>query len=211
VKTAFRSFALLAWIVPLHLAGGAIFDDLGSASTFSGSSWLISNGSTFFGTTFVTTAGGTLANIRLPIFSSAALTMGLYANSSGEPGTLLESWTRALPNDGSTITTLTSVAQPVLLSGTQYWFVVNPSGGPSWSWGQNNQAVTGGNWTGSSVNALAQSGNTFAAPAIQLNSAAVASGVPEPGSGMMITLGCVALAVRGVCRYLGAGICRIGG
>jgi hypothetical protein len=167
-----------------------IYDNLGLNNTFDQSgSYAMTNG--FLGTTFVTTGGGSLGTVLLPLESvaPAVLTMGLFTNLSSQPGTLLESWSVAETNlNPAPITTLVSVSQPTLTSGTQYWFVVSPS--PSFViWYQNNQAVTGGVYGGSSFEALPHSFAGLSGPAIQLNS------VPEPTSGMMLTVGSFLIAL----------------
>jgi hypothetical protein len=179
--------------VPASLSAGTIYDNLGPSNSFENSgSYAMTNG--FLGTTFVTTGGGSLETVLLPLESVAPafLTMGLFTNLSGQPGKLLESWTVFETNlDPPPITTLVSVFQPTLTSETQYWFVVSPS--PSFViWYQNNRGVTGGVYGGSSLEALPQSFASLSVPAIQVNS------VPEPTSGMLLAVGCFLIAVLSV-------------
>jgi hypothetical protein len=68
----------------------------------------------------------------LPLASANTVTVGLYADSLGQPGTLLEAWTVAVPNtcqtsssllcDPPPLTTLTSILNPLLTVGARYWF-----------------------------------------------------------------------------------------
>jgi hypothetical protein len=174
--------------LPAILSAGTIYDNLGPSNTFQSGSYAMSNG--FLGTTFVTTGGGSLGTVLLPLESVAPafLTMGLFTNWSNQPGILLESWTVFETNlSPPPITTLVSVVQPTLASGTQYWFVVSPS--PSFViWYENDRGVTGGVYGGSSLEALPQSFASLSGPAIQVNS------VPEPTSGMLLTVGSLLIA-----------------
>jgi hypothetical protein len=76
--------------------------------------------STFFGTTFTTTAAGTLSSLEIDIKGATSpVTVGLYTSSAGQPGTLLESWSAVRPVGTGfpppAVTTLTSVLDP------SYW------------------------------------------------------------------------------------------
>jgi hypothetical protein len=122
-----------------------------------------------------------LTSILIPIESNADFaypdSIGLYEDSSGQPGTLLESWTALLPAAGNVapLTDLTSLENPLLTAGTQYWLLIDaPTVGVIWE--LNNQGVNGGLWGGISLDEIVQTAAFNATPAIQLN----ATAVPEP-------------------------------
>jgi hypothetical protein len=156
----------------------------------------IAVGYTYFATGFTTTGAGDLASISVAIGvdnSDLSNTMGLYTDSAGQPGTLLESWSGAPPSGSPPpVTTLTSALHPLLSSGTQYWFVITQNTDFAVLWYVYNQAAIGEIWVG---NSLGAPGRTFpmTPPAIQLDS----SDVPEPASAVPLGFGCSALlAIR---------------
>ena len=119
------------------------------------------------------------------------MTIGLYTNLSGQPGTLLENWTATFPDELDVpLITLTSVLNPFIAAGTQYWAVVSvdPSGV---TWGYNTQGVIGGEWIGFSFADWTNYGITdFPTPAIELDAV---SNVPEPISAISLGLGFLAM------------------
>jgi len=119
------------------------------------------------------------------------LTFGLYTDSSGAPGTLLETWIDVtVPTSLPNLTTLTSVLHPLLSSGSTYWFLesnVVGASGRSIGWDANNQSIAGGVWTGTSPGSVSQINPASPAPAIELDSAAV----PEPASWLMVAAGLI--------------------
>src|SRR3954469_7030378 len=97
---------------PVQLLGDTIlYNNFGPGDTFLNSAF--ESGFTFLGTTFTTTGAGPLGNIRMAgalAFGTSPITAGLYANSSGEPGQLLESWDVTFPPTfPPPVTTLASV------------------------------------------------------------------------------------------------------
>ena len=152
------------------------------------------NTSGFNGTTFKTTGGGNLSTVSLAVAvnqsSPASLTLGLYADSSGRPAALLESWTSTFPGaNNPPITILLSSQHPALASGAQYWLIAQPaSAGVIWVF--NNQGVPGGLWVGLGLAGMSQVFASYPEPAIQLDAF---DSVPEPVSGNLVGLGCLAL------------------
>ena len=182
--------------VPL-LTAGIIYSNIGAGfpGDSPGSSYNFAGPNGFEGTTFITTGGGILATISLSVGGNTSpVTGGLYANSAGEPGTLLESWTFSQPLNPTVappVTTLTSLLHPSLSAGTQYWFVLSmPSTGQSEGWFENDQGATGGTWTGTSINGLSQAFASSPADAIRLDS------TPEPTTGLLFALGSLVLLTR---------------
>lgn len=168
------------------LAASAIYNNFGSGNSFIINRDYQTNFD-YLATPFVATGGGNLGTILTPIFSlNSPVSFGLYTDSSGEPGTLLENWSSPVPGFPAQIVTLTSALNPMLSAGTQYWFVIalTSSQKNELAWYQNNQAVNGGVWAGFQLNAMFDFVPGSPIPAIQLNSAS--SSVPEPASGMLI-------------------------
>ena len=103
----------------------------------------------FLATTFVATGGRHLGTIITPIFSlNPPVNFGLYTNSAGQPGTLLKDRSVTVPGFPAQFLTLTSVLNPSLSAGTEYWFVVSLTRGQKndLAWCENDQGVDGGVW-----------------------------------------------------------------
>jgi hypothetical protein len=175
--------------LPAQLSAGIIYNNVGGG--FPGDSpgsYNFGGPNGFEGTTFISTGGGNLSTISLDLGGSVSpITGGLYTNSAGEPGTLLESWTFAQPISPISpppLTTLTSAVHPLLSSGTQYWFVVSlPNTGQGEGLFENDTAVAGGVWTGFAINTLTQSFASGPAVAIQVTS------TPEPTTMLLVLSG----------------------
>lgn len=159
-------------------AGAVLYSNIGAGFP-ADTTTFYTTGAPEFGTTFVATASGPLASISMSLLSGGSVTGGLYTNFSGEPGTLLETWTFTT----SSQTTLDSVLNPMITSGTEYWFVfANPNG--TIGWVANDTSVAGGAWSGTSLTGLEQFVASSPAPGIELLA------TPEPG-----TLGMLAIAL----------------
>ncbi len=175
---------VLCWI-PAHAA--TIYSNVGGG--FPGDSVTNYNTTaTFFGTTFTTTGGGNLNTLSLDVSGTTSpVTVGVYANSAGEPGTLLESWSATIPTTGipPTLTTLTSIVHPSLLSATQYWVVLTQASPSQINWFGNDTSTAGGVWSGSPIGSLSQFFSDRAAPGIVLTST-VPSTVPEPTTWVLL-------------------------
>jgi hypothetical protein len=161
------------------LRADTLYTDLGPGDSWNSFSAYV--GGAFLGTTFTVTTSGFLENILLPVESNADFanidSVGLYEDSSGQPGTLLESWAALLPAEGSVppLTDLTSLENPLLSAGTQYWLVIDaPLSGVIWD--LNDQGVNGGAWSGTSLDGMSQMFSADATPAVQLTS------MPEPSN-----------------------------
>jgi hypothetical protein len=167
-------------VSPLH--AGIIYSNLGPGNTFNVNETYNTNFD-FMATTFSSSGGGTLENILTPVFSvNSPVTFGLYTNSGGQPGTLLESWNATVPGSPAQFVTLTSQLNPSLSAQTQYWFVISLSQAQKeeLDWYQNNQGVDGGIFLGNQLTGLDGFVPGSPAPAIQLVS------VPEPASGILL-------------------------
>ena len=147
-KAPLRFFQILATLIPATLSAGTIlYSDINPVN-FAGSGGYNTG---FSATTFTTTAGGELGAVTIGLLEqgNSAVTLGLYTDSSGLPGALLESWSGVFPYSVSPIlTTLISVQNPVLSAATPYWLVAEPPGGLQLIFDWNNEGVVGGLWVG---------------------------------------------------------------
>jgi hypothetical protein len=144
---------------------------------------------TFLATSFTASGGGTLATLATSFHrDSGSVTVGLYADSSGDVGSLLESWNVPSPGPG-VVTTLNSVLNPLMASGAVYWVVLEGSN-PHWS--GNDQGVLGGVRGGNSLASLAPFVFTSSpTPGIRLTS--VDTAVPEPSGALLLLSGALLL------------------
>jgi len=145
---------LLAAVAPAARAG-TIYDNFGSGDSYVPASWAISGPSspTFseIDTAAPFTPGTTaqVGSIELPLIyvqGTNSLVVKLLGDSSGLPdeGTVLESWTLSGISDSSTIYTLTSLVNPTVTAGTQYWVAAFAGASDSLhGWNYNNTGVTG--------------------------------------------------------------------
>jgi hypothetical protein len=181
--------------MPGLLSAGVIYSNMGAG--FPGDSPAFFASTTlFFGTTFTTSGGGSLLNVSTDLSASqtSPIVAALYTNSSGQPGTLLESWSIMVPiivkpPPIPPLTTFASVLNPLLSSGTQYWFVMTTATNNTIYWAENDTAVNGGVWGGTSLTTLGQVSSGLPTPGIQLNA------TPEPVSGWLLASGTLVLMV----------------
>ena len=126
------------------------------------------------------------------------VTISLWTNSNGQPGTELESWqllVTATPEDY----TLSSSLHPLLLSGNTYWaleFFAGGGPGDTIEWGRSSSAPAGGIWSGDSAASLILGFPSFPVAALQVDGTPVS----EPSS--LILLGSAVLGL-GVWRRRG--------
>ena len=166
---------------------GSIYSNLGPGDSFIINRDFETNFD-FMATTFVATGGGVLGDIRTSLFSlDSPVDLGLYTDSGDKPGALLESWSATVPGFPGILTTITSVQNPLLAAGAQYWFVIALTDAQrnKVAWYQNNQGVAGGVWAGPSLDHMLEFEPDSPAPAIELDSTASAP-VPEPTSGVLV-------------------------
>ncbi len=152
---------------------------------------------TYFGTPFTTTGSGNLSTLLLDAGISDpsqpfTFTVGLYTSVSGQPGSLLESWTQAFPLASPPFppppaTTLTSVSHPFLVASIQYWLVLTQANANQVYLYTNDTGVNGGFWAGNNISALNQSVANMNDPIPGLRLTAV----PEVSTWMLLALGAV--------------------
>jgi hypothetical protein len=194
-----------------QLFAGTLYNNLGPGNTFYSAYFYADI--TLLATPFTTTGAGPLSTIVLPISLGLGVppptfALALYSDSSGKPGSQLESWTEnsySLPNlqGQPPLTTLTSLQHPVLSAGTQYWFVITQQPDLVLWWTTPPGTSTPENdglWGGNSLNSLMQPGSIrMNTVAFQLNSfEASPAPTPEPRSAVLLLVGltCFCLSRR---------------
>jgi hypothetical protein len=177
---AFSCFALCSSAASAHI----IYSNIGPGFP-ADSGGNDAEGNTYFSTTFIATNGGNLNTLTMELDGTTSpVTVGLYTNSAGQPGTLLESWTAVIPIGGGAIppvvpaTTLTSLVRPYLSAGTQYWIVLTQSSPFQIRWYLNDTGVTGGFWTGSTINTQVDVFPGIPTPGIQLTAGPATADAP---------------------------------
>jgi hypothetical protein len=178
-----------------HCAGTILYSNFSSTYPFPSPGGNTYAGN-YFGTAFTTTAGGLLGTVTLGLSDNEEVPVtgqvaGLYTDSGGEPGTLLESWTVSVPLDPGGLVTLTSTTNPAILSGTTY-FLVFTNEAYSVEWYENDTSVLGGIWIGSTLTGLSEDLTSSPALGIELTSV---SSVPEPATGTLVAAGVLALGI----------------
>jgi hypothetical protein len=186
----------------LH-AGTIAYTDFGPSQAYdSGSGYNVFNDFQR-AASLVPTTGGTLSQftVGLALFTvsppTQPLNFMLETDAAGLPsGTILESWSlpAASVTEDPQLFTFTSVLNPTLTSGTQYWLVGSSTDVNGFTWLLNNQDVMGLDYNNGSGWAYQPAAANFALE-VQVGSI---SGVPEPGSATLTSL--ATLLIFGVSR-----------
>lgn len=180
------------------------YNSFGPGNTYdTGHRWLIeptdaAHGYQGRGESFVAGVSGYLIFVQLATLQQSGSTLGDFTiaqdNGSGLPGTVLESFNNIVNQNG--ITTLNSVATPLLQAGQKYWLTDDPTTGVN-AWAFNNQGITGtgayettggpGVWFNQGV--ASQTDGAFSIGVMPVP-------VPEPASVGLLLLGGGLLAAR---------------
>ena len=194
-------------------ADAVIFSNLGSNDSYNGSTgWTEgtpNGGADYFINGSAFTVGATSLNLSTIevavgiLQGTNQLTIDLDADSGGSPGSVIESFTinSAMPPFGSfssgNLVTATSVLNPLLTAGSQYWVVLSvPNDGTTWAaWNQNSIGDTGGFAQGDNGSDLVGSTNIRGAMRIT-----GLSSVPEPSSMVMVSTGAFVILGYGLRR-----------
>jgi len=139
------------------------------------------------------------------------IAVGIFADNAGLPGTtLLESFSVApsgIFGDSVPVTTVSSLLQPLLLAGNQYWVGLNAAPGDMIVWNQTAGPATGfaqsdglGNWSASDPlqpQGVLEVDGTLSAvqPSAPSVSDSLPPAVPEPGVWTLMALGLIALVL----------------
>lgn len=191
------------------------FDDTDSYSTGAG---LIVTNDPMTGASvavaFTPTANYNLTSIEFAVSDlmpddSSDVTLGIFADNGGLPGSSpFESFT-ATPTgmfgDTVLVTTVSSILQPLLYAGTQYWIGMNAAPGDMIVWNQNVTSANGfaesdgqGNWSAADSlqpqGALEVDGTLSAIQPVDTTDAA-GSPVPEPGVWTLMAAGLATLVM----------------
>jgi hypothetical protein len=185
-------------------AGATIFSNLGAGDSYNGATgWTLGSpdpNDYFVSASAFTSPGnyelGTIEVAAGLVRGTNSLTISLDADSGGNPGALIESFTisGAMPAFGSVssgnLVLATSVLNPLLTAGTQYWVVLSvPNDGNTWAaWNWNSIGDTGGFAQSDNGSPLIGGTNTRSAMRI--------TAIPEPasvvlaGTSLVVLLGC---------------------
>jgi len=196
--------AAILWIgCPQLNASAILWDTFGPGLTVNNSSWTGCGGSTCAdGTPFVPAVTAQLETVAANLgFGEIDPPPGdqynfsIWTGVAGSPGAPLESWSLDAPPVDNTVNfTFTSVVQPTLLAGVQYWAVyttTSPSSNTQITWGLDSSAPPGGVWFGSSPTELGPGGTDAHLPALLVTGV---EPVPEPGTLGSASAGLVVLA-----------------
>lgn len=187
LEKACVSAGLLILIGP-SAHGATIFSDFGSGQTFTGPSATVSQSNQWVAAAFQPSQSANLDTVDLGFIlfqPSDSFTLQIMTDSSGHPGTLLDSinFSTGLALGTPGIVTVASSLHPALLAGTTYWLVAlggnaNAQGG----WEVNNQSSVLGGWSISSDQGTTWvSESTSVMPAFDVSGTpTTASSVPEP-------------------------------
>ncbi len=181
---------LAALVAPTVTSADVIFSNLGPGGTYNtGTAWTIGQNITM-GPAFTVSGSYTLTNIELallhsPTGNNGPVTLSLYTDAGGTPGTAFETWILGTvpdyPSPNGTLQTLSS-AGFVLSDGT-YWLIGSapPEGWDLWM-------VNLGGTEGS----VYRNGQVYQAtmPAFQVNG----TPIPEPGTLILLASGVIGLA-----------------
>ena len=192
---------LSAAVLPANLSASVIFTNFGPSQGYDLLNYNIV-GNDFAGDnlaqgdTFTPGSTATFGDLQLALSCSAScpdpFTVALTLDSGADyPGTVVESFNVAGTSLGSvgvdnTPIMLTSVLHPTLSSGTQYWVTVSSDLNDTIAWSDN----TTGDVSDQAVSS--DGGTTWFSPsgatpsAYEVDSSTVVSGVPEPGTFVML-------------------------
>lgn len=215
------SFPLLVFVALVFGAGAlradTLYTNFGTGDAYAAGAGIIVTNDGVAGSSvavaFTPTANYNLTSIEFVVSDlipndSNDVTLGIFADNSGLPGSApleLFSVSPAGTFGGNVlVTTVTSVVQPLLLAGTQYWVGMNAAPGDLVVWNQNVTSANGfyetdgsGNWSASDP---LQAQGVFevdgALAAIQPPSTvdSPANSTPEPGAWLLLASGLAALA-----------------
>ena len=179
-----------------QLKAAVAYDDFGPSDAFLPQTiWVVSGATSAYGSPvteamqFTSAASGSLSTIKIAqgfISGTNSFTVSLLADNANAPGATLESFSltnaHQLPdNNVYAPEVLTSLSNPTLAAGTNYWVQVVPSDINSntyGGWNQNSTGVTG---------LFSYNGTQY--PNFTLGAFAVNVTVPEPATLSLLALG----------------------
>lgn len=162
-------------------ADQVIFNNFGSGYSYGTSTGWTIDSSFSSGMAFTPSGTYLLTQIDAAIWLfSGSFDLGLYSDSGGLPGSLLESWavtTSGTPFTCCTVSTLTPGTSITLNAGTQYWLVAAAGSDSDAAWAWNNIGQTG--W-------MEQSGSAFSNSTEGAFDVLGTNAVPEPASALLV-------------------------
>lgn len=143
----------------------------------------VSTGATYLGVAFTPSASGSLDLLKFSARGTAPITLSLYADAGGQPGSVLESWLVTLPtvSMAGQQTVISSVLHPLLAGATQYWLLFTQTTAFQVVWNYKDTGVTGGAWAGNTLSTLHNGSSGSLMPSLT-----VIGAVPESGSTVML-------------------------
>lgn len=139
-------------IAKLHAVPIVVYNSFGASNSYlTSTAWGVEGGSAISGYRgqaefFTPSVSGTLTSIQLAMFKSKGsglCNFSVAQDNGGTPGTILESFTDVLSPNG--LLTLTSITQPLLQAGVEYWICAEPADATTVSgWYYNNQGIANG-------------------------------------------------------------------
>jgi hypothetical protein len=131
-------------MLPLAAARGAVIaENIGPGDSYQAGYYLLSNTPDIaVKFTVPVSLGYELDSVTLPmeyILSTNSYTLSVNQDAGGVPGTAVETWTTS---GGPGLSTVSSVLDPVLVSGQTYWLLANVSGDTFMGWHLNDQGAT---------------------------------------------------------------------
>ncbi len=175
-------------------AGTILYDTFGPGLT-TDSTLFAGGGSTIIvGTPFVPSMTAQLGTVVAALGSNGgtAYAFSIWTDLAGDPGAMLEQWPVS-PSSSIANIQFSSVLEPTLYSGTQYWalYTATASANAGLDWGYYNLSPSGGFWLGSSPTGLVQVAANFAKPALHIEGTTV----PEPSTSVLFASVVAFLAV----------------
>jgi hypothetical protein len=174
-------------------AQSTIFSTFGPGDSYvDGTGWNIGGGIPIQAIAGEFTYGGPNGSLLFDISFAAFIQLANpivveFMSGSANGGTLLESWN--VPAGSNGIYTVTSLVQPVLVSGESYFVRLLPTAGAYWAWNWNDQGHTGF-WYSEDGGAFAFSEGDSPAFAVR---AIPSETVPEPATMMLLATGLAGL------------------
>lgn len=143
---------------------------------------------------FVASFSGTFDSIRVPVSDSDgsnSYVFSLATDSSGTPGSSLETLSGLVFPSDLVISTVSSSTHPMLSTGSTYWVVLAPTHPSSGSWNVNGVGIFGVSLNGIATGFAWFSVPSTLSPAVEVN----ASAIPEPATVGLTFAGLTALVI----------------